>query len=700
MPGTGRVPLRPILIALGIVAASVALAAVAARLIDIVGLLVFALIITWLTRPLYRRLAQRIRSGPAIVVVALAVLGIGIALVAVLYVDLSNGATQLADRVNRSIESGGSSLFDRLVRSMRLGAGISDWLNDLPDNFLFGVNGQPMVGERMVDLSIAVVLSAFFHASASSLTGGFVRLWPRQERAQVWALLGDIDERAGDYLRWLVVIALAGSAIFAGSSAALGLPYPFLVGAWAGFWLVVPRIGWLVGLLPMVAAASTKPVWVAIVITVIAVVVCVAVTLFRKRHIETTDLRLGVGVVVTALAVGVAISGTATAVMMMAVAAIAVAVATSPHRYGMRLPMPHYDEEHAWRWGPIVIPHGMPGVVLVAVIITASVLCIAILGRSAGALVWLVLAILFAVAIDRPVSFIARKTKVRRDVAVGLVLLVIAAAVTGLVVSAVHEGPASAARAVTELPEVVRKLESAPLIGSWLKDQNAAEVVARQLEELPGRLSRSRGALDYMPQIGSQLIDLLWVGLLTVSLAFDGGRIVRAIERRVPASKRRQFSKLTAASHKALAGYAAGAVLVSAMNGTVVFILAIVLHTGLAPVLALWAFLWDFVPQIGGFIGGMPLCLLALVSGPSAFVVATVVYLVYQLTEANVIYPFVIGETIDIPAWAAMVAVLAGAAAGGLVGAIVVTPLVGVVRVLISTWNSAEFPGRAAVTPG
>lgn len=693
-------PIRPILVALGIIAATVALAAVAARLVDIVGLLIFALIITWLTRPLHRRLARIIRSGPAIVVVTLLVLGIGIALIAVLYVDLSNGAAELGRRVNESIESGGTSLFDRLVRSIHLGAGISQWINDVPENFLFGSNGRPMVGERVVDLAMAVVLSAFFHASAPSLTRGVVGLWSRPERSQVWELLGDIDERAGDYLRWLVVIALGSSTVFAAVAFVLGLPYPFVVAAWAGFWLVVPRIGWLIGLLPLVLVASTQPLWVAVVVAAVAVVMATAVTLFRKRHIEATDLRLGVGVVVTSLAVGVALSGTATAVIMLALAAVAVAVATSPHRVGLRFPMPLYREEHAWRWGPIVVPHGLPGVAMVAAIIVASVLVFAIIGRSAIAVVWLVLAILFAVAIDRPVRFLQRRLHIRRDVAVGIVLAVIAATITALVASAVSEGPSSAARAVSELPNVVRRLESFPLIGDWLKNQDAANVVATQLEELPGRLSRSRGALAYLPQVGSQLIDLLWVALLTVSLSFDGGRIVRAIERRVPVSKRRQFSQLTDASHRALAGYAAGAVLISSMNGTVVLVLALVLQTGLAPVLALWAFLWDFVPQVGGIIGGLPLCLLALVAGPSAFVVATLVYLVYQLTEANVIYPAIIGETIEIPAWAALVAVLAGAAAGGIVGAIVVTPLVGVVKVLISTWRSDEFPGRSTAPAG
>lgn len=696
MPGTGRVPLRPILIALGIIAATVAVATVAARLVDIVGLLIFALLITWLTRPLYDRLARVIKGGPAIAVVTILALGIGMGLIGLLYRDLSGAAEQLAKRVNDSLNSTGQhSLFDRLVRSLHLGAGITDWLTDLPDNFLFGANGRPMVGDRLVDFSVAVILAAFFHASAPSLTSGFVRMWQRPERSQVWDLLRDIDERAGDYLRRLTVLALGSAVLFIALAVAIGVPYPFALGVWAGFWLIVPKLGWLIGIVPLLIAASTLPNWKLAVVAVVGGAIAVAGNTIRRRRIEAVDLRPGIGVVVTALALGVAISGTATALMMLCLAAVAVAWTTSPHRHGVRVPMPLYDHDRAWTWGPIVIPRGLPGVAMVTVIIFASVVAVAVFARSGLAIVWMSLAILFAVAIDRPVDFLQRRLHLRRGVAVGSVLMLIAATVVGLVVSVMNEGPTSAARAVQRLPDVVRSLESAPLIGDWLKSKDAADVVAQQLEQLPRRLSRSRGAIEYLPQIGSQLIDLLWVALLTVSLTFDGGRIVRAIERRVPARNRRQVARLNSVSHAALAGYAAGAVLISGLNGVVVLILAIVLQTGLAPVLALWAFLWDFVPQVGGFIGGVPLILFALVSGPSEFVIATVVYLLYQLIETNIIYPSIIGDVIDIPAWAAMLAALAGAAAGGLVGAIIVTPLVGVAKVIIDALRSEEFPGRA-----
>ena len=94
----------------------------------------------------------------------------------------------------------------------------------------------------------------------------------------------------------------------------------------------------------------------------------------------------------------------------------------------------------------------------------------------------------------------------------------------------------------------------------------------------------------------------------------------------------------------------------------------------------------------------MPLVVLALVAGPSPFIVATVVYGVYQIIESNVIFPAVIGDSVDIPAWATMLAALAGAAAGGVVGAVVLTPRVGVARLMFVEQRRADFPGRTVTT--
>jgi predicted PurR-regulated permease PerM len=202
------------------------------------------------------------------------------------------------------------------------------------------------------------------------------------------------------------------------------------------------------------------------------------------------------------------------------------------------------------------------------------------------------------------------------------------------------------------------------------------------------------------PYFGSRLVDLFWTVMLALALLVDGPRLAKAAERRVPAMQRRQWSRLIAATGSALAGYAAGAAFVAGINATVIFVIAVVLGLGVAPALALWGFVWYFVPQIGGFMGGLPLVVFAFVLGPAQGLFAALAFIAYQFLENHLIQPSVIGAAIDIAPWGTLLAAVAGGAAAGVVGAVVLTPLVGVIGVIRRELASDDFPGVTVSTSG
>jgi predicted PurR-regulated permease PerM len=84
------------------------------------------------------------------------------------------------------------------------------------------------------------------------------------------------------------------------------------------------------------------------------------------------------------------------------------------------------------------------------------------------------------------------------------------------------------------------------------------------------------------------------------------GALVNAARSRTR-HRRQRFIRLGRAAYTALSNVVAAAAFVAALSGTVVMLLAIALGIPLAPVLGLWAAAWNFIPQIGGFVGGLPL---------------------------------------------------------------------------------------------
>jgi predicted PurR-regulated permease PerM len=121
---------------------------------------------------------------------------------------------------------------------------------------------------------------------------------------------------------------------------------------------------------------------------------------------------------------------------------------------------------------------------------------------------------------------------------------------------------------------------------------------------------------------------------------------------------------------------------VAVLNGMVILTTGLVLGVPLAPIAGLWSMLTNFIPQIGGFLGGSFFILLALTKSPLTALIAAAVFLGYQQFENNVIQPAVVGSAVNLTPPATMLAALIGGAAAGVPGALVATPLMGAAKAL------------------
>lgn len=192
-----------------------------------------------------------------------------------------------------------------------------------------------------------------------------------------------------------------------------------------------------------------------------------------------------------------------------------------------------------------------------------------------------------------------------------------------------------------------------------------------------------------MRSIGDGLVATFWILLITVTALIDGRRAREGVRNLIPGHRRGRFDRVSVIVGDIVARYAVGSVVIAAIAGTAVFTIAMVGGVPLAPLLGLWAALSNFIPQVGGFLGGAPLVVLALTSGTSKGLIILAVYLLYLQLENRVIQPVIVSKAVDITPFVAMVAVLIGGAAAGVVGAVLVTPLVGVAKSLHREYRQA-----------
>jgi predicted PurR-regulated permease PerM len=118
------------------------------------------------------------------------------------------------------------------------------------------------------------------------------------------------------------------------------------------------------------------------------------------------------------------------------------------------------------------------------------------------------------------------------------------------------------------------------------------------------------------------------------------------------------------------------------LNGLVILTTGLVLGVPLAPIAGIWSTLTNFIPQIGGFLGGSFFVVLALTKSPVTALIAGAIFLGYQQFENNVVQPAIVGSAVNLTPPATMLAALIGGAAAGVPGALVATPLMGAAKAL------------------
>ena len=308
-------------------------------------------------------------------------------------------------------------------------------------------------------------------------------------------------------------------------------------------------------------------------------------------------------------------------------------------------------------------------------------------------LTWLAIGALLALALNPVVLRTQARLNIRRSIAVGVVLSTFLGVIAGLVVLLGPPVVDQARDFQRELPQVLERLQDLPVVGDDIRKNDVPRKIEDWIDQLPERLGDNPGRVaDAGQSVLSGVLAALAIVLITITLLLDGSRVVRGLRRAVPLSRRPFVDRAGETFYQVVGRYFAGSLLVALMAGTGVLIVGVILGLPLTPVAALWTASTNLIPQIGGFLGGSMFVLLGLTEGPTTAVICVVYFLAYQQLENHVIQPVVVGEAVDLSPPATMLAALVGASAAGVPGALLATPIVGVIKAL---YLEVRDPGRA-----
>lgn len=180
----------------------------------------------------------------------------------------------------------------------------------------------------------------------------------------------------------------------------------------------------------------------------------------------------------------------------------------------------------------------------------------------------------------------------------------------------------------------------------------------------------------------------------------DGHRFPEFVDAQVGRGPAALVVRSARRAYDALAGFMRGTTIIALIDSVLILIGLLILGVPGAAGLAALVFIGAYVPFVGAFLSGAVAVLVALGdSGWSTALWVLGVVLAVQLIEGNLLQPLIQSRTVSLHPAVVMVAVTAGSAVAGIVGALLAVPLTaaatGVVAELRSALAAAGGEGTA-----
>lgn len=188
----------------------------------------------------------------------------------------------------------------------------------------------------------------------------------------------------------------------------------------------------------------------------------------------------------------------------------------------------------------------------------------------------------------------------------------------------------------------------------------------------------------------STLVSTLLVLVLSFLMLVEGPTWLKRIWRIYDDQQRMERHKRIAGRmYNVVTGYVTGQLTVSAIGasvtGIVVFLLSLFFNVpgNLALPAAAIAFTLSLIPMFGATIAGALISLLLLFNDTTAGVIFVVFFILYQQVENNFISPAIQAKKVELSALAILVSVAIGLYVFGLAGGIISIPIAGSIKVLL-----------------
>ncbi len=323
---------------------------------------------------------------------------------------------------------------------------------------------------------------------------------------------------------------------------------------------------------------------------------------------------------------------------------------------------------------------------LLAVGVALAIGVVSVLRTNGQLIVWIAAALFIALGLD-PLVRRVESWGAPRWVGVLTAALGLAAAAGAFVALLVPTVIEQSTQLVQDLPAIIDGVMRAEWFVQLDEEFHLQEAVRAQTERLAADGAAVTdlfgGLLGFGQTVLNAVFSVLVVVVLTLYFLSSLPHMKYWAYRLAPRSRRPRIEALSEQITSSVGHYVMGQSFVAALNGAVAFTALAIAGAPFAVLLAAIAAFMAFIPLVGAAIGGTLLTLVSLLTSWQTAAVFAAIYFVYLQIEAYVISPRVMARAVSVPAAVAVIAVIAGGALLGVLGALMAIPLAAALALLV-----------------
>ena len=179
------------------------------------------------------------------------------------------------------------------------------------------------------------------------------------------------------------------------------------------------------------------------------------------------------------------------------------------------------------------------------------------------------------------------------------------------------------------------------------------------------------------------VITAVTVPVMLFYMLKDGHKLQPSLAKMMPIRHRKRALELLNRMSQTISHYIGGQMIECLFVGVFTSIGYFLIHQKYALLLGIFAGICNLIPYVGPYLGILPSLLVALTSGASQLIWVVIVVIIVQQIDGNLIYPNVIGRTLQIHPLTIIIILLAAGHIAGLSGMILAIPLYAVVKTVV-----------------